>query len=95
MRRLLLSVLAGTVLCSTASALYVDTLHEFSGGTTDGGRPQGALTRDGTKLYGMTSQYCAAGWGGVFTMSTDGTGFTILHDFAISATNGRTPGCQR
>lgn len=61
----------------------------------DGSYPDGDLTRNGSKFYGMTStggtyadddddgEYL--GYGTVFLMNADGTGYTILHSFAGGA----------
>jgi uncharacterized repeat protein (TIGR03803 family) len=74
---------------SSFAALYV-----FSG-KPDGAIPLGALLLlDGT-LYGTTSQGGANGHGTVFSIKTDGSGYTILHQFsattAIFNTDGAAP----
>jgi gliding motility-associated-like protein len=58
-------------------------LFNFNGATT-GTDPSGALTADGTFLYGVTSQGGSSGRGTIFKILEDGTGFTKLHDFAAN-----------
>lgn len=58
-------------------------LHSFAGGETDGGYPRGTpLVLDDT-LYGttVTGGRGGAGPGVVFSVKTDGSGFTLLHVF--------------
>ncbi|HEY1792878.1 MAG TPA: YDG domain-containing protein [Opitutaceae bacterium] len=53
-----------------------------------GCEPLAALIQgSGTALYGSTSEGGTSAWGSVFTINTDGTGFTTLHSF-----NGTTDG---
>lgn len=59
----------------------------------DGGYPRGALFNDGTYLYGMTSQGGAdGGWGTIFKIKPDGSGFTKLFDFDNSGSGGNPYG---
>lgn len=65
-------------------------LHSFTGGSDDGADSRGSLTLSGSKLYGMT----AGGGGGadngtIFSMDTDGSGYSLLHHFTYS--DGRNP----
>ena len=58
-------------------------LHHFNEGANDGGLPEGGLIYYGGRLYGMTKyggKY-SGGSGTVFSMNTDGSGYTILHHF--------------
>lgn len=71
------------------SGFYV--LHEFDGATADGARPLGDLTLSGSTLYGMTSDGGSSDDGAVFTMNTDGTGFSLLHSFTGGADDGAGP----
>jgi uncharacterized repeat protein (TIGR03803 family) len=54
---------------------------------SDGFLPTG-LTLSGSTLYGTTYWGGANGNGTVFSLNTNGTGFTKLHDFSASQTNG-------
>lgn len=60
------------------------------GGVAYGGNPQGTLYRDGTFLYGMTQKGGSNNLGIIFSIKTDGTGFSKLLDFAGSV-NGSNP----
>lgn len=60
-------------------------LHTFAGGASDGMGAVGALSVSGTTLFGATNQGGTSNMGIVFSMQTDGTGFTILHSFTGSA----------
>jgi uncharacterized repeat protein (TIGR03803 family) len=65
-------------------------LHSFNG--FDGAGPKGSLTLSGSTLYGMTTIGGAQGtksYGTIFQMSTDGSGFKVLHSF--SSTDGAAP----
>jgi uncharacterized repeat protein (TIGR03803 family) len=66
-------------------------LHSFSDATSDGRFPRGSLIRDGSILYGMTQTGGASNNGTVFSIGTDGSGFTLLHSFAGSPGDGQNP----
>jgi uncharacterized repeat protein (TIGR03803 family) len=59
-------------------------------GTGHGSKPRGSLTISGTTLYGMTAYGGSNNFGVVFSISTDGTGFTKLADFD-GAAHGKKP----
>ena len=81
----------GTVFkVSTADGSF-NLLHTFTNGPADGNAPSGSLTLAGTALYGVTSGGGNSGWGAVFRMFTNGTGYTNLHSFANVTTDGRSP----
>ncbi len=66
-------------------------LHDFDwDNITNGSRPQGGLTLVGSILYGMTTEGGANNDGCIFKINTDGSGFTILHNFEY-ATSGKSP----
>ena len=56
-------------------------LHSFTGGAGDGSLPYGGLLLSGDTLYGMTNQGGFSDRGTLFSIATDGTGFTLLHTF--------------
>lgn len=64
-------------------------LLDFSG-STNGKYPQGSLYLDGGMLYGMTKQGGANDDGCIFKISTNGTGFVKIFDFA-QLTSGEWP----
>jgi uncharacterized repeat protein (TIGR03803 family) len=47
----------------------------------DGANPYGGLVLSNNTLYGTTLDGGTNGWGTVFAVKTDGTGFTVLHTF--------------
>jgi gliding motility-associated-like protein len=58
--------------------------------TNHGAYPYGTLISDGTFLYGTTYQGGSnGGWGTLFKIKSDGSGFVKLHDFDY--TNGANP----
>jgi len=69
----------------TVTLVNFDTTHEANGATPFAGVVQGS---DGF-LYGVASVGGANGLGTLFKVSTKGTGFTVLHDFATAT--GDTP----
>ncbi len=66
-------------------------LHSFVGGASDGKNPYGSLLLYLGKLYGMTYYGGASDKGVIFRINTDGTGFTLLHTFTGTATDGALP----
>jgi uncharacterized repeat protein (TIGR03803 family) len=60
-----------------------------SNGSTDGNYPMGGLILVGKTLYGTTTGGGATGNGTIFSVSTTGTNYKVLHSFADS--DGRTP----
>jgi uncharacterized repeat protein (TIGR03803 family) len=79
----------GTIFTINTDGSEFSLLHSFTGGVNDGRNPFGSLTLDGSTLYGMTSQGGSIGFGTVFKMNTDGTGFNLLHEF--SGSDGQNP----
>jgi uncharacterized repeat protein (TIGR03803 family) len=66
-------------------------LHEFPATAGDGIYPKASLTVVGSTLYGTTSGGGTNNLGTVFVMNTDGSGYTILHDFPATAGDGFQP----
>ncbi len=76
----------------TAALSHAQTftvLHNFTN-SPDGAQPFSSLLPSGNTLYGVAHQGGTNGSGIVFSVNTDGTGYTILHDFS-SDTNGGSP----
>jgi len=71
----------GTVFSVNTDGTGFTTLHSFSGGS-DGANPSAGLTLSGNTLYGTASEGGTSGNGTVFSINTDGTGFTTLHGFS-------------
>jgi uncharacterized repeat protein (TIGR03803 family) len=81
----------GTVFRINTDGTGFSLLRKFAGGSADGSSPYGSLTLDGSTLYGMTSAGGDANAGTMFQMNTDGTGFSLLHEFAGGGTDGSAP----
>jgi uncharacterized repeat protein (TIGR03803 family) len=73
----------GTVFSVNTTDNGFKTLHSFTNGT-DGAYPQAGLLLSGNTLYGTAFQGGSSDYGTVFSVNTDGTGFTTLYSF----TNG-------
>jgi uncharacterized repeat protein (TIGR03803 family) len=78
----------GTVFTINTDGTGYTVLKNFENGS-DGGRPYAGLTMSGGALYGTTHQGGSNGFGTVFTINTDGTGYTVLKSFTSS--DGRYP----
>ena len=66
-------------------------LHSFEGGSEDGCEPvYSSLTLSESTFYGMT-QGCGTGGGTIFRINTDGSGYTNLHLFTGSISDGSNP----
>src|ERR1035437_4168022 len=74
----------GLIPAGRGTAQTVTTLHSFAGSPSDGARPTAGLILSGNTLYGTAFQGGSSGAGMVFTVNTDGTGFTNLHSFNYS-----------
>ncbi len=61
-----------------------------SGGTASGEAPTGGLILSGTTIYGMTNQGGADGYGNIFSVGIDGSGYDDLYDFT-GGTDGGNP----
>ena len=66
-------------------------LHSFTGGSTDGRSPSGSLMLSGSKFYGMTYTGGSSEQGTIFSMNTDGSGFSLLHSFTGGNADGLNP----
>jgi uncharacterized repeat protein (TIGR03803 family) len=82
----------GTVFKVNTNGTFT-TLHSFAAGSgffprnytnSDGACPEVGLVLSGNTLYGTTEKGGSSGFGTVFKVNTDGTGFMNLHNF----TNG-------
>jgi uncharacterized repeat protein (TIGR03803 family) len=79
----------GTLFKSTGGG-DVSLIHSFSGGA-GGDTPLGAVTVSGSTLYGMTASGGANNYGTLYKVGTDGSAFSVLHDFEEAAGDGATP----
>src|SRR6266568_3610461 len=89
----------GTVFAVHTDGTGFTNLHNFTavdinsdgvGTNNDGAFPLGGLVLSGKTLYGTTAFGGSSGFGTVFKVNTDATGFTNLHDFTNSG-DGATP----
>ena len=74
----------GTVFAVNINGSGFTNLHSFNPTNSDGHYPLGGLVLSGHRLYGTTGLYGTAPPGNVFTIGTDGTGFTNVHTFSYS-----------
>lgn len=81
----------GTIFSIDVTGANYHVMHIFNPSTSDGSSPQGALLLSGGVLYGMTQHGGTLGSGTVFQISTNGTGFQLLHSFTGTATDGALP----
>ena len=79
----------GTIFSIDTNGNSFKNLHDFN--DTNGAWPFGSLILSGKMLYGMTENGFSpiSIWGTIFSMDTDGTRFTDLHNF--NYTNGLDP----
>jgi uncharacterized repeat protein (TIGR03803 family) len=83
----------GTIFRSAPDGSNYTVLHSFTGGPTDGQNPgYSSLVLSGSTLYGVTNGGGTAGYGTIFRMNIDGTGFSLLHSFDLFAGDGGNPG---
>jgi len=66
-------------------------LHEFAGGINDGAKPSGSFILSNSTLYGMTLEGGDSNKGVIFSMGTDGSNLTLLHEFAGGNNDGAVP----
>jgi uncharacterized repeat protein (TIGR03803 family) len=86
----------GTVFAINADGTGFTNLHSFASGgsyeqnfqtfntNSDGAYPNAGVILSGNTLYGVTIAGGTNGTGTVFTVNTNGTGFTILHTFTAA-----------
>jgi uncharacterized repeat protein (TIGR03803 family) len=88
----------GTVFALNTDGTGFTNLHSFTATSgslatnSDGARPRTGLILSDNTLYGVAMFGGIAGYGTVFALNTDGTGFTNLHTFTASGySDGRSP----
>ena len=91
------SSLSGTVFKANTDGTGFTILYSFTASgpfgshsiNSDGAQPHANLILSGNTLYGVASGGGSSGYGTVFKVNTDGTGFAALHSF--TATTGPYP----
>ncbi len=82
-------LLAGQVTGQTLSVLHTFTSTSGPGETnSDGANPSGSLILSGNTLYGTAVYGGSSGWGTVFAVNTDGTGFAAAYNFTGGSDGG-------
>jgi uncharacterized repeat protein (TIGR03803 family) len=82
----------GTIFKINTNGSGYQLLRSFTGSANDGKWPgRGTLTPSGSTLYGMASAGGSSGNGVLFKISTNGTGFTLLHSFNGGSADGAAP----
>jgi uncharacterized repeat protein (TIGR03803 family) len=84
---------SGTVFSLSTDGTVFSDLYSFSGTDTnfinsDGAGPVAGLVLSGNALYGTAEYGGTAGNGTVFSLNTDGTGFTNLYSFSATNSSG-------
>ncbi len=79
---------AGTLFAVSTDGTGFTNLHSFTATppypnntNSDGASPEAGLVLSGNTLYGTAYQGGSSGYGTLFAVNTDGTGFTNLHSF--------------
>lgn len=83
---------SGTVFRLATDGAGYATVYSFGASATDGKYPSATLVqgRDGA-LYGTTWRGGLQGYGTVFKLNPDGSGYAVLHSFGISVDDGQSP----
>jgi uncharacterized repeat protein (TIGR03803 family) len=78
----------GTIFAVFRNGTGFSVLHTFGSSSQDGSNPSGPLVQgpDG-RLYGTAESGGTNQGGTVFSLNTNGTGFTVLHSFPGTSTN--------
>src|SRR3989442_1596084 len=94
----------GLILSDRLTAQTFTTLYSFTSGdylhtngsailtNSDGAYPSAGLIISGNALYGTANRGGDAGYGTVFKVNTNGTGFTTLHTFTALNNNTNSDG---
>jgi uncharacterized repeat protein (TIGR03803 family) len=86
---------AGTIYRIDKPGNFFETIHQFT--TLTGGNPDGIpMEASDGKLYGVVGSGGAFGFGGIYTINLNGTGYQLLRAFTGTdgATRGKGVGCK-
>jgi uncharacterized repeat protein (TIGR03803 family) len=81
----------GTVFAISTNGTSYTILHNFGSVANDGANPSAGLTLAGSTLYGTTESGGSLGYGTIFAINSDGTGYTVLHNFGSVVDDGIVP----
>ncbi len=82
---------SGTVFKINMDGSGFAVIHSFTGGISDGARPEGSLIANNNYFYGTTSQGGVYSRGTVFKIGKDGSRFRLLHSFGETYSKGMSP----
>jgi len=85
------SLRAGTVFKVNTDGTEYTILHILAS-SSDGSNPRAGLILSGSTLYGTTTSGGTANNGTVFAMNTNGTGFTVVHNFTALSNSTNSDG---
>ena len=85
------SLRAGTVFKVNTDGTDYTILHILAS-SSDGSNPRDGLILSGNTLYGTTTSGGTANNGTVFAMNTNGTGFTVVHNFTALSNSTNSDG---
>jgi uncharacterized repeat protein (TIGR03803 family) len=80
----------GTLFSVGTNGSNFTVLHAFDT-TNEGDTPLGGVVLNGETLYGTTYDNGVSSWGALYSISTNGGNFTVLHYFSGGATDGASP----
>ena len=83
----------GTVFAVNTNGTGFTNLYSFTGGS-DGALPYAGLILSSNTLYGTAFGGSSSGYGTVFAVNTNGTGFTNLHSFTALANYANSDGAN-
>jgi uncharacterized repeat protein (TIGR03803 family) len=87
---------SGTVFAVNTNGMGFTNLYSFTAASgsypsstnSDGAYPHAGLILSGNTLHGTAENGGSSGWGTVFKVKTNGTGFTTLHSFTTTTSSG-------
>jgi uncharacterized repeat protein (TIGR03803 family) len=84
---------AGTIFAVKTNGAGFTNLHSFasiskSSTNSEGASPYGTIVLSGGTLYGLAARGGSNDYGTIYSISTNGTGFTVLHQFGNAPADG-------
>ena len=78
----------GTVFKINTDSTGFATVHSFNSNESEGYELEAGLVLSGNTLYGSAAEGGEFGSGTLFKVNTDGTAFSVVHNFAITYSDG-------